>query len=278
MDPSPDARRALLAELFDDASMFPPAKMPLRESVAQHRRLQASDQSWMLGRLVCSAALLEELSAEAGDGPLRVTVVVLPELAWNSVPQNSPNLAVEQVESSRGGELGSHFGDATRYLEVPPGGVAATDTIDLLRTLGIQGIGVKVRCGGADASAFPSPLVLADTIQMCKRMGIRLKATAGLHDPIRAWNSADGFVHHGFVNLLAACVFADGGTSSATVGKILQEEDASAFTLDADAFTWRGMRADAQACAAMRASLLVGIGTCSFAEPVEGLAKLGMLP
>ncbi len=54
-------------------------------------------------------------------------------------------------------------------------------------------------------------------------------------------------------------------------------EGAGAFGLDADAFRWRGREAPAAQLADVRASLFHSIGSCSFFEPVDELARLGFL-
>ena len=50
--PLVDARRALLARLFDHAPMFPPAAMALPDALAEDARAQASPDAWILGRFV----------------------------------------------------------------------------------------------------------------------------------------------------------------------------------------------------------------------------------
>jgi hypothetical protein len=47
-----DARRALLARLFDHAAMFPPASLPLTEALAEDERARASEHAWLLNRFV----------------------------------------------------------------------------------------------------------------------------------------------------------------------------------------------------------------------------------
>jgi hypothetical protein len=71
------------------------------------------------------------------------------------------------------------------------------------------------------------------------------------------------------VNLLAAAVFGD-------EERALSEDDPEAFSL-AETFGWRDRRASADACADVRRSLFVSIGSCSFTEPVEELEALGWL-
>jgi hypothetical protein len=119
----------------------------------------------------------------------------------------------------------------------------------------------KVRCGGA---AIPSVEELADFVRRCRDTGVLFKATAGLH---HAYPTKAG--EHGFLNLLAACVFGD-------------EEEAlraqrGSFALDAESFRWDGRAAGAGELAHVREHLLHSIGSCSFFEPVGELHELGIL-
>src|SRR6516165_753901 len=54
--------RALLSRIVDYAGMFPPAQLPLEEAIRNHARYRNEPESWMLGRFVCPAARLQELS------------------------------------------------------------------------------------------------------------------------------------------------------------------------------------------------------------------------
>jgi hypothetical protein len=56
-----DARRVLLSRFFDHAPMFPPARLPPDEALAEDRRARQSEHAWLLGRLVWPAAQLAEL-------------------------------------------------------------------------------------------------------------------------------------------------------------------------------------------------------------------------
>jgi hypothetical protein len=53
--------RALLESAIDYAGMFPPARLPLSESLANYVRYRQSAEGWMLGRFVCPAEALDEL-------------------------------------------------------------------------------------------------------------------------------------------------------------------------------------------------------------------------
>ncbi|MFM1653372.1 hypothetical protein ACI7RC_14865 [Brevibacillus sp. B_LB10_24] len=50
-----------LEGLFDYAGLFPPASLPLEESIRRYAAYQESDDAWMLGRFIVPAARLNEL-------------------------------------------------------------------------------------------------------------------------------------------------------------------------------------------------------------------------
>jgi hypothetical protein len=65
-----DARRALLAHLWDYAGVFPPAELPLDEALAEWRRIRASDDAWLVNCFVARAG--QSVDAEplaVVDGP-----------------------------------------------------------------------------------------------------------------------------------------------------------------------------------------------------------------
>lgn len=54
--------RALMGRLIDYAGLFPPARLPLRESLSNYLRYKLENDSWMLGRFICPAQRLPEVS------------------------------------------------------------------------------------------------------------------------------------------------------------------------------------------------------------------------
>jgi hypothetical protein len=113
---------------------------------------------------------------------------------------------------------------------------------------------------------------VAAFIAACRDAGVPFKATAGLHHPVRAGDA------HGFLNLLAAAVFAfTDALSAEQLEPLLAEEDPAAFAVDADGLRLHGHEAGADAIAEARAELLVAYGSCSVSEPVEDLKALGIL-
>jgi hypothetical protein len=230
-----DARHALLGRLIDHAPLFPPASLPLDEALAEHERARAGEHAWLLGRFVVPSSRLAEL----GDAELRLSVVL-----------DGPNLS-EHIEL---------LDPRIEAVEVPPGvePPAYASAEVYLEGRVEPAFRAKVRCGGP---RVPSVEELAAFIRACREQEVVFKATAGLHQAL----PADG--QHGFLNLLAACVF--GAEEEA-----LRDE---AFELDAESFRWRDRAAGPEELARVREELFAGFGSCSFEEPVDELKALGIL-
>jgi hypothetical protein len=72
--------RALLAGIVDYAGMFPPAKLPLDQALRNYLRYRTEPDAWMLGRFICPAARLGELTAfhdEIASLPAPLTISAL---------------------------------------------------------------------------------------------------------------------------------------------------------------------------------------------------------
>jgi len=54
--------RALLTGILDYAGLFPPAKLPLDQSIRNYARYRTEPEAWMLGRFICPAERLAELT------------------------------------------------------------------------------------------------------------------------------------------------------------------------------------------------------------------------
>jgi hypothetical protein len=242
-----DVQHALFGGLIDHAPTFPPEELPLDAGLAEHRRVRATGHGWIVNRFVCPASKLGEL----GDEPLRLSVV----LDTGKLPPADER--IEAVEAA-GIDPEVLFDAAPEiYCELP----LRDDVSFRILQLGELALRAKVRCGG---SVVPTVPRLAELVQACRRLEVPFKATAGLHQPLR---HAD---EHGFLNLLAAAVFADEEDA-------LEEEDPDAFEVSGDAFRWRDREASADEIALVRRDLFVSFGSCSAQEPIDGLVALGLL-
>jgi hypothetical protein len=273
-DAGPEAPRSALVALFgrliDHAALFPPASMDMPAAIEADRAARAGEHAWMLDRFICPASRLGELPREA---PFRLSVVLDRGEEDLDAVAETPH-EVELVEARIDPEwipdtqalVHEKLPGVQAYWELAPGR-GLRGAVAAVRE---AGAGAKIRCGGA---TVPPVEAVAAFVAACRDEGVRFKATAGLHHPIRLGE------RHGFLNLLAAAVFAHAeGLGERDLTALLAEEDPSAFTVDADGLVVHGHRADTAAIEAARAELFVAYGSCSFDEPVEDLIRLQVLP
>lgn len=139
-------------------------------------------------------------------------------------------------------------------------------------------VGAKLRTGGVTAAMFPSCAAVARFISGCRERELAMKATAGLHHPLRRFDPAMGAAMHGFINVFTAAALADyARLEAAELAGVLASEDPQAFQFDEDGLCWGSHRVPAAAITRSRSRLAAGFGSCSFDEPVDDLLQLGWL-
>jgi hypothetical protein len=139
--------------------------------------------------------------------------------------------------------------------------------------------GLKLRCGGLEAAAVPSVGQVAYAVTACRSLAVPLKATAGLHHPIRHFDHAMQRRLHGFLNVFGAAVLAQvHHLDEDHVRQVVADEDTSDFRFDDAGFHWNGLVATPEEIAAARRQFAVSFGSCSFDEPRDDLRALGLLP
>lgn len=233
-----DAIRAALTSLIDHAPLFPPASLPMPDALEEDRRARADEHAWVLNRLVWPSSRLDELEGE--DRALSVLL----DGGYEG------DARAEAVETRWDAGLDGLSGEA--YVELP-----LDEALEQrVATLAERGLRAKVRCGGAEV---PPARALGRFLRVCREAGVPFKATAGLHHP----HAEEG--QHGFLNVLAACAFADEAALT------------DAVELTRDALRWRGREAGAEELARVRREELVAVGSCSFFEPVADLQELEIL-
>jgi hypothetical protein len=138
--------------------------------------------------------------------------------------------------------------------------------------------GLKLRCAGPKGSPSPSPEQVAHVIVACRDYHLPLKATAGLHHPIRHYDESQKTHMHGFLNLfVAATLTAVHNLDEEQVGRIIEDEDASHFNFDDTGLRWQELSAGIDNIVASRQQLGTAFGSCSFDEPREDLRALNLL-
>lgn len=305
--------RTLLAGLVDYAGLFPPAKLGMQPCVENYARALAGDHAWMLGRFICPASRLAEFSGcaamlmpgtagtsgyrerAAGD-PWRVSVLIdgpldadLPRIArFNEHhaeadhgqaiadavelrPMDAPAVerALDQIPDE-------YF----PFFEVPSQG----DFRGIIAALAGSMAAAKIRTGGTTPESFPEVERVAQFLVACAASDVPLKATAGLHHPVRGpfrlTYEADSprTVMHGFLNVFLAGAFVrQRRLGEAQAAAILGETDGRAFRFTEEGVRWREHILDTIAIAQAREHFAMSFGSCSFDEPVEDLRAMGLV-
>jgi hypothetical protein len=282
------AVRAAFERIVDYAGLFPPAQLPLGEAVLEYERERQGRYAWMLGRFVVPVARIVELDSLL-DGSPTVPVAVL--LDGGTLVSPSAHVRPERCEvalrldreagAPRAAIRALKKSIEALALALPvvveiPNGLGSALLAESVDALAEEGFTAKIRCGGASAEATPSVESLSSFISAVVHAGVPFKATAGLHHPVRHFNERAGLTMHGFLNVLAAACFSR-DVDSATVTRIVAEEDAESFRFDENGFSWRGCIASIERVRMVRERVFLSFGSCSFAEPVDDLVALGVL-
>ncbi len=302
----PSVRTALSA-LVDYAGLFPPAKLEMRPALDEYTNARDGGYAWMLGRFIVPASRLKELHAGAGHGDIALSVIVDahadPHTWFNSAhavftdvgARRSAGARIEALEvplprlSTKRETYDAAIGQCAMlaersnlrslpiYVEIPRDDRYAELLPGAFHALARYRLGAKIRCGGVVMEAFPSEEEVAAFLSAAASENVPFKATAGLHHPIRHRDNATGFLMHGFLNLLAASIFAR-SADEAVLREVLAEQTPSAFQFGDQGFAWRDRIANVAEIAAAREHAFVAYGSCSFSDPVDDLVALDILP
>lgn len=295
--------QAFMAHLIDYAGLFPPARLPLDQTVQNYLRYLQEPDAWMLARLIIPAAQLEALGGLLGEAKIKLSILgtggATREAFLDSLHADAAK--IEAFRQTHGRQTDTGFfevrlpqdddlaglireasailGEMRVFYELSPG----QPVREAAQALGAYSrahrlVGMKVRCGGEQAAAFPSPAQVAAVIASCAEARIPLKATAGLHHPLRHFNTDVQTHMHGFLNLFGAGVLAQAHRlDQAMLEAILADEDAAHFMFTDEYFAWRDLRITTGDLLKARQSALISYGSCSFDEPREDLMALGLL-
>jgi hypothetical protein len=308
------AMRTLLSGLIDYAGLFPPAKLGMQEAVECFARNGAGNFEWVQGRFICPASRLQEFSRAAAPlmpgthatsgypehadiaEPWRVSVIIDGRLEDNlrAIAAFNDHHASEDHGQAAVDAVEVRASDAQTIedaLEVIPDEIfpffelpVAMDCRGLIAALSGTASAAKVRTGGVTPEAFPTSEQLAAFLVACAAADVPLKATAGLHHPVRAeypLTYEPGCARatmHGFLNVFLAAAFVrmrhiDGRAATA----ILENRDPSLFKITDEGVRWHDQFLETTQLAQVRESFALSYGSCSFEEPINELKGLGLL-
>ena len=293
----PPTFRTLLTGLFDYAGLFPPAGLSMEHAVANYATYLRSEDRWALGRFIVPAGRLAEFGEVAGGvlpqtgEPWRLSVLV----GSNDAGEVGAARQFNEMQPPAGGALA----DTLEGTATSPGSVRALsesaapefalfveipiepDPLPLVTAIASAGVRAKVRTGGIAVEAFPSSSAVVRFVAACVRQQVPFKATAGLHHPIRgsypltyAMDAPRGMMF-GYLNLLLAAALLQAGGSPEDAARLLEETRLEAFDFGEEGVRWSGLALPADALAQVR-RLVLGIGSCSFDEPLDDLRRAGL--
>jgi len=299
---------ALLGRILDYAGLFPPAALDMSGAVAEYERHLAEDRMGMLASFVCPAARLEELARTAPGRAWKLSILATnaesPSEALDHLARDvshvdafldaNPGFTMTAFElrvPSAFLENATGLGEFVHRVEATLGrsrqpakktfyelGWSANWSV----ALGVLGQGdafrgAKIRTGGLEASAFPSPEQVAEFVAAAREAGVPWKATAGLHHPVRKFRSEVETKMHGFLNVfLGACLVLQ-HRDDVTLVRLLNEEDPTAFRFTETGVTWRDHVLHRSLISRTRAEFALSFGSCSYREPIEDLKAIGLL-
>ena len=300
-----DAAAVLLRKLIDYAGLFPPASLSMTASVANYDTYLQSEWEWILGRFIVPVTRLGDFEDALAGLPAPVTEkeavswrlsVLLGSDAASGVARirefnariasagskRSAVIDVVEVKVTISEEIVQLSGiipaDLGTYFEIPPS--SADECIAVVAACGRR---AKIRTGGDTADKIPTPGSVMEFIRLCTSANVPLKATAGLHHPLRSMHkltyqpeSASGILH-GFLNVFLAAAFLRTGMEPALAVQLLEEQSPAAFRLDGDGISWRQHRLGLDEIAAVRQGFAISFGSCSFTEPIDDLRALHLL-
>ncbi len=137
---------------------------------------------------------------------------------------------------------------------------------------------LKLRCGGVTPDLVPGVEAVARSITTARDAGAPFKATAGLHHPLPNWDEAVGARMLGFLGVFGGAALARvHGLRPADLAEILDDDDASHWSLDDDGLRWTSLRTSPAEIADARGQYALSFGSCSFDDPRDDLREHGWL-
>lgn len=293
------ALNELLDEIVDYAGLFPPAGLDLKTVVENYHRYQQSEARWMLARLIVPAGRLGELlettrslalvspwhisalvpGIDAPDDALKKSIESIVD--FNAVQEQ---FVVDAIEvkcplAEHAAQIAALVPETIRaFLEVPH---QDDPEQHLLAIKSTESAFAKIRTGGVTEDLIPSVDEVARFIYQCGQNNVGLKATAGLHHPVRnefnltyEADSPRGTMH-GFLNVFVSTLFAFVGAEQELIKQILRSESINNFSFTAGQVQFGDHVIEMDQVREIRRNKAISFGSCSFEEPVSDLRALG---
>jgi hypothetical protein len=267
----------LLRGLVEDAGLFAPTPLSMRQAVERHRTDRIVAHPMLAHRFLCPADRWPELLARLPDGEhIEAGAVLGAGRRAAPPPEPHPRVAVAHYEArARPGDL-RMAADLYRSGEIDGRGrtvyFAFDDPADLREAVavlaGARPLGVALRCGGPDPADTPGVGDLGDAITACVARDVPFRAVGGLPHAAGYTDPRTGSTHCGYLNLLMAAVAAVAGDRAGV---------RAALTADDGARLAERAAAVEPAAAARAREVFVGYAATSTGDPVRDAERFGLL-
>lgn len=280
------AQHYFLLGLVDYAGLFPPAALPLEQTLENYRSYQRGQAPSLLGRLVCNLGRLNLLAPLLEpDDALQISALLEQpaqveqiEAFHRSVPTR---VRVDTLEC-----LWSQPEDWMRawnyhiFFEVKAAQVS--EAAAFCAASGGRA-GLKLRTGALKPEGIPTIEEVAAFLEEAHRHRVAYKFTAGLHHA-RAGSYALTYEVEsprarlfGFVSLFGlACLHWFGRLSSAEL-RLALASDECPLQVDERGLEYQGRRVSPDEIQEFRSRGARSFGSCSFAEPLQELQEIGWI-
>jgi hypothetical protein len=279
--------------MFDYAGLFPPAGHAMEDALTEFLHHHGGIEGFLVNQFVCPAGWVNELAesiARVGDENIAFDVTLIGtsvDRIEADVASAEANLQAFPGVLVTGYELkinptDFHASHAKRlagldidavFVELPvnDAGLAAYEKVAVA-----ESIGVKMRTGGLEEKAYPTPSVLANAIKEAVDLNLSIKMTAGLHHPLYHRHATLDTHEFGFLNVGLAVLLAN--TEDLSAREI--EGVLTLDSLDDVQFLENEIRVGDHMVMGEDLKdirdVFYGIGSCSITEPINDLDSLGL--
>lgn len=304
-----ESLRRLLQNPIDYAGLYPPAQLDMRAALEAYGKVLDSPDTWMVNRFVCPTsrmdecfALLDEAeSSDTGEKPWVDFAVVGTPLETGATAHDSlqkdmtalrpafqhGDVSTFEIKLPAGDEFQGCVGalkknfnwfderDVEVYVELDWGHGMSDAMAHVAGE--IDGVGFKARTGGVRPDQFPDTRTLSAFIAEIAGLEATFKFTAGLHQPLRNYDSSLSTYQHGFLNVMTASALAIiHNASTDLIEEVLMVQDEAKFV-----FTDKTVEVGSNVLTLKDIDefwlFFGGFGSCSYKEPIDGLRRLGWL-
>jgi len=291
--------QVLLTRFIDYAGLFPPARLGMAAAVREFARYHRGDKGWLLGRFVVPVTRLGEFQSAA----LRHLPQGRARRPWllSVLVEENFNVARERIDAFNRAYAGRAAIDSVEVKPVDAEEIARAarafeslkifyelrtdkDPGPLMAAVKTLGGRAKIRTGGETPGSIPSPAEVLRFLGAAQRSVIPLKATAGLHHPMRGEycltyeEDSPKATMFGFLGFfLAGAWLYHENFDQASALALLEERSPEALSFSDHEVCWQEHRLTRDDLIEARRSFVLSCGSCSIEEPVRELRALKLV-